>query len=130
MHSTIPAPADSVGESTNQETPGARQRSVASIEYGTTGQLFDQIRDFLAQHPGLTTDAVLKLTHFIFAILFPECADIWPLASVVAPAGSEKIFQSVSALLFSGAGSLLRGRFLHQSLLRPAEEPAAARGLN
>jgi hypothetical protein len=98
MHSTIPEPADSAGESTNQETPGARQRSVASIEYGTTGQLFDQIRDFLAQHPGLTTDAVLKLTYFIFAILFPECADIWPLASVVAPdpAGSSLLLRMIA----------------------------------
>ena len=56
-----------------------------AADYGTTGQLFNDIRDFIAQHPGLTTDGVLKITYFTFAILFPECAGIWPFLSVVAP---------------------------------------------
>jgi hypothetical protein len=58
---------------------------IEPIDFGTTGQLFNEIRDFLTRHPGLTADSVLKLTYFVFAILFPECAEIWPFAAVVAP---------------------------------------------
>jgi len=63
----------------------AAQRPIEPIDFGTTGKLFDEIRDFLTLHPGLTTDSVQKLTYFMFAVQFPECCGIWPLASVVAP---------------------------------------------
>jgi hypothetical protein len=58
---------------------------IEASEYGTTAQLFNELRDFLAKHPGLTQDSVLKLTYFCFAILFPDCAVAWPFVSVVAP---------------------------------------------
>lgn len=82
--STAVGPADSAVERKIQLTPDAPERSIVSIEYGTTEQLFDEIRKFLAQHPGLTTDAVLKLTYFLLAILFPEYAAIWPFVSIVS----------------------------------------------
>src|ERR1700689_1529836 len=74
--------------------------TIASLEYGTTGQLFDEVRDFLAQHPGLTTDAVLKLTYFVFAILFAECAEIWPFVAIVAPdaAGSSLLLRMIACV--------------------------------
>jgi hypothetical protein len=81
MQPTSATPKDLAGASQNPHTAGP----IVGIDFGSTGQLFDEIGTFLRQHPGLTADAVLKLTYFIFAILFPECADIWPLASVVAP---------------------------------------------
>jgi hypothetical protein len=83
----------------NQERPDASKDSIAAVDYGATGQLFDEIRDFFAQHPSLTPDAVLKLTYFIFAILFAECADIWPLASLVAPdpAGSSLLLRMIAS---------------------------------
>jgi hypothetical protein len=84
MNPTIAVPTDSTAQIKNAETPDAFKGPIAH-EYGTTAKLFDEIRDFLAQHPGLTTDAVLKLTYFSFALLFPEHAGIWPFASVVAP---------------------------------------------
>jgi hypothetical protein len=100
MNSTTAVPTDSAVESKNHETPNAPQRSIVAIDYGTTGQLFDEIRDFLAQHPGLTTDAVLKLTYFVFAILFAECARIWPFVSIVAPdsAGSSLLLRMIACV--------------------------------
>jgi hypothetical protein len=53
--------------------------------YGSTKALFDEIRDFLAQHHGLAEDSVLKLTYFAFAILFSESTPIWPFVYVVSP---------------------------------------------
>jgi hypothetical protein len=87
MNSTSSVPADSAWDSENQEA--LLQRPIEPIDYGTTGQLFVEIRDFFRQHPGLTTESVLKLTYFTFAIQFPECCDIWPFASVVAPDTAE-----------------------------------------
>lgn len=85
MQPTTATPTDLAGAGQNQKPGDVGPGPIAAMDFGTTGQLFDEIRAFLGQHPGLTADAVLKLTYFIFAILFPECADIWPLASVVAP---------------------------------------------
>jgi hypothetical protein len=85
MNSTSPGPTDAGRQSENQENPGALQRGVEPTDYGTTGELFNELRDFLTLHPGLTTDSVLKLTYFLLAILFPECASIWPFAAVVSP---------------------------------------------
>jgi hypothetical protein len=85
MQPTTSASTDLAGASQNQKTEGVPQGPIEAIDFGTTGQLFDEIRAFLAQHPGLTTDAVLKLAYFAFAILFSERTPIWPFASVVAP---------------------------------------------
>jgi hypothetical protein len=92
--------ANSAGKSKDQETPSRLQLPIEAIDYGTTGQLFDEIRDFLAQHPGLTTDAVLKLTYFVFAIQFPKCAEIWPFVSIVAPdsAGSSLLLRMIACV--------------------------------
>ena len=100
MTSTSPTRTDSAGGSTSHEPSVASQCCITPIEYGTTAQLFDEIRDFLAQHPGLTTDAVLKLTYFAFAILFPECAEIWPFASVFAtdPVGSTLLLRLLACV--------------------------------
>jgi hypothetical protein len=100
MTSTSPAPADSGGGGKSHEPSGAVQCSITPLDYGTTGQLFDEIRDFLTHHPGLTTEAVLKLTYFAFAILFPECAEIWPFASVVAtdPVGSTLLLRLIACV--------------------------------
>ena len=49
------------------------------------------------------------------------------VATTVTPPGSEEVLQKVPALLFSGTWSVLRRRLGHQSLFRPAQEPAAAR---
>jgi hypothetical protein len=81
MQPTTATTTDLAGASQNPLTADP----IVAIDFGSTGQLFDEIGTFFRQHPGLTADAVLKLTYFIFAILFPECADIWSLASVVAP---------------------------------------------
>jgi hypothetical protein len=82
---TSAAPKNSAAESKNDETLSAAQTSIiVPVDYGTTGQLFDEIRNFFAQHPGLTDESVLKLVYFSLAILFPECAGIWPFVSVVA----------------------------------------------
>ena len=85
MNSKTVVPTASAAENQTQEAPGVPQHSVAPTDYGTTAHFFNEIRDFLTQHPGLTTDAALKLTYFAFAILFAECAQAWPLALVVAP---------------------------------------------
>ncbi len=95
--------AVSASQCTNQETLGALQRPIEPIDFGTTGLLFDEIRDFLAQHPGLPTDSVLKLTYFLFAIQFPECCDIWPFAEVVAPdtVGSTLLLRMLASVCIS-----------------------------
>jgi hypothetical protein len=100
MNSTSPAPADSARWGNSHEPSGASQCCITPIEYGTTAQLFDEIRAFLGLHPGLTTDAVLKLTYFVFAILFSECAQAWPLASVVASdtAGSSLLLRILACV--------------------------------
>jgi hypothetical protein len=85
MNSTPSGQTDSVRQSENQENLLALQRSVEAIDFGTTGQLFNELRDFFSLHPGLPTNSVLKLTYFLFAICFSECAGIWPFAAVVSP---------------------------------------------
>jgi len=55
-----------------------------AADYGSTRQLFEEVHDFLAPHPGLDEDSVRMLTYFAFAALFPECAPIWPFVSVVS----------------------------------------------
>ena len=84
MALTSAAPKNSAAESKNDETLSAAQTSIVPVDYGTTGQLFDEIRNFLAQHPGLTDESVLKLVYFSLAILFPEYAGIWPFLSIAA----------------------------------------------
>jgi hypothetical protein len=64
------------------------QVSLALKDYGTTRQLFDRILDFVAQHPGLEEDSVRKLAYFTLAALFPECAPILPIVSIVASQGA------------------------------------------
>jgi hypothetical protein len=90
---------DSSDEMANREKSGAPQVSITRIDQ-TTGELFDDIRDFLALHPGLATDAILKLTYALIAILFAECADIWPFVSIVAPeaAGSTLLLRMIKAV--------------------------------
>jgi hypothetical protein len=85
MNSTRSGRTDSVRQSDNQENPHVFRRPVYPIDYGTTGQLFNEIHDFLTRHPGLSADSVLKLTYFLLAILFTECGEIWPFAAIVAP---------------------------------------------
>ena len=84
-NSTTAASIDSGLESKHQAFPSALQHPIEPVEFGTTANLFDEIRDFLTLHPGLTTDSIPKLTYFAFAIQFPECCNIWPFASIVAP---------------------------------------------
>jgi hypothetical protein len=100
MRPTTSAPTDLAGASQNQTTEDVPQGPIAAIDFGTTGQLFDDIRVFLAQHPGLTTDAALKLTYFVLAIPFAECAPTWPLASIVAPdsSGSSLLLRMLACL--------------------------------
>ena len=100
MQPTTAAPVDLAGANQNQQTADVPPGPIAAIDFGTTGQLFDEIRDFLAQHSSLTTDAVLKLTYFAFAILFPECAEIWPFASIVAadPVGATLLLRLVACV--------------------------------
>jgi len=122
MNSTSAVPEDSASK--DQEILSALQRPIEAIDYGTTGQLFDEIRDFLTQHPGLTTDSVLKLTFFVFAILFPEFAEIWPFASVVAPdpAGSSLLLRMLACVCSSPLqiGEIsLNGILTLPPLLRP-----------
>ncbi len=103
MTSTGPAPADSGGGGTSHDTSGAVQCSITPIEYGTTGQLFDEIRAFLGQHPGLAPDGALRLTYFAFALLFPESAQTWPFASVTAPdtSGSSLLLKMLACVCLS-----------------------------
>jgi hypothetical protein len=75
---------DSVAEDQNQKFQSNFHGSIERVDFGTTGQLFDELREFFVQHPGLTNESVLKLTYFTFAIQFPERCNIWPCASVVA----------------------------------------------
>ena len=100
MQPTNAAPTDLAGASQNQKAADMPQGPIAAIDFGTTAQLFDEIRAFLGQHPGLAADAVLKLTYFVFAILFPECAEIWPFASVVAtdPVGSTLLLRLIACV--------------------------------
>ena len=77
--------ADASLKSTDKTSQSAPQHPIDPIEFGTTGKLFDEIRDFLSLHPGLPKESVLKLTYFAFAIQFAESFGPWLLASVVAP---------------------------------------------
>jgi hypothetical protein len=85
MNSKPVAPEPSHPENKIQETPSALPAPIEAIEYGTTAELFDEICNFLRQHPGLTMKSALTLTFFFIAIHFSEYADSWPLVSVVAP---------------------------------------------
>jgi hypothetical protein len=100
MQPTSAVPTDLAGASQNQQAADVLPGAIAAIDFGTTGQLFDEIRDYLAQHPGLTSDAALKLAYFALAILFPEYAEIWPFASVVAtdPAGSTLLLRLIACI--------------------------------
>jgi hypothetical protein len=100
MQPTTAALTDLAGASQNQKAAGTPQGPIAAIDFGTTAQLFDEIRAFLGQHPGLAPDAVLKFTYFVFAILFPECAEIWPFASIVAtdPVGSTLLLRLIACV--------------------------------
>jgi|HubBroStandDraft_4_1064222.scaffolds.fasta_scaffold172636_2 hypothetical protein len=102
MNSTTPA-ANPALKNNDQAFPSAAQRPIDPIEFGSTGRLFDEIRDFLTLHPGLTTDSIQKLTYFAFAIQFPECCGIWPFASVVAPdtVGSSLFLRMLSCLFIN-----------------------------
>jgi hypothetical protein len=93
MKSTSAAATDAALKNKKRETASGNA-------YGTTAQLFDEVRDFLAQHPGLTSDSALKLTYFLFATLFPECVNSWLWAAVVAPdpVGSSVLLQMLSSV--------------------------------
>ena len=96
VNSKEAAAADPVVGGDGQALPS----TIQPIEFGSTGKLFDEIRNFLTLHPGLTTDSIQKLTYFALAILFPECCCIWPFASVVAPdtVGSSLFLRMFSCL--------------------------------
>ena len=96
VNSKNAATADPVVGAEGQALPS----TIQPIEFGSTGKLFDEIRNFLTLHPGLTTDSIQKLTYFAFAIQFPECCGIWPFASVVAPdtVGSSLFLRMFSCL--------------------------------
>jgi hypothetical protein len=96
VNSKEAAPADPVVGGDGQALPS----TIQPIEFGSTGKLFDEVRNFLTLHPGLTTDSIQKLTYFALAILFPECCCIWPFASVVAAdtAGSSLFLRMFSCL--------------------------------
>jgi len=100
MQPTTATPTDLAGANQNQKAADMPQGPIAAMDFGTTGQLFDEIHAFLGQHPGLTTDAALKLTYFVFAILFSGCAQAWPFASVVAPdtAGSSLLLRMLACV--------------------------------
>jgi hypothetical protein len=83
MNSKTELPTDSAVE--RRESQSCLQDAIEPIAFGTSGELFNEIRDFFALHPGLTTESIHKLTYFMFALQFPESWDIWPLVSVVAP---------------------------------------------
>lgn len=95
--------ANSSVESKAQGTPSALRPSTEPIDYGTTSQLFDEICNFLRQHPGLTMESALKLTFFFFAIHFSEYADTWPLVSIVAPdpTGSSLLLRLIACVCAS-----------------------------
>ena len=103
MNSAAGMAADTSLKSTDKTSQGTLQHPIDPIEFGTTGKLFDEIRDFLSLHPGLPTESVLKLTYFIFAILFAESWGIWPLASVVAPdtAGSSLLLRMLACVFIN-----------------------------
>jgi hypothetical protein len=85
MNSKASMAADASLKSTDKTSQSTLQQPIDPIEFGTTGKLFDEIRDFLSLHPGLPKESVLKLTYFAFAIQFAESFGTWLLASVVAP---------------------------------------------
>ena len=93
MNSTSAVPTVAASKSEKREAANG-------VAYGTTGQLFDEVREFFAQHPGLTSDSVLKLTYFLLATLFPECMNGWLWAALVAPdpLGSSVLLQMVSSV--------------------------------
>jgi hypothetical protein len=103
MQPTTAAPTDLAGASQNQKAADTPQGPIAAIDFGTTAQLFDQIRAFLGQHPGLAPDAAHKLTYFAFALLFPESAQTWPFASVTAPdtSGSSLLLKMLACVCLS-----------------------------
>jgi hypothetical protein len=55
--------------------------------YASTSQLLSAIGRFLAQHPGLGSESVSKLTHFSIATWFPECTAKSPSLSIVSADG-------------------------------------------
>ncbi len=68
---------------------------------GSTRQLFEEIHDFLAQHPGLEEKSVQKVTYFTFAVSFLECAPVWPFLSVTAPdAAASSLFLRMLECVF------------------------------
>jgi hypothetical protein len=110
-----PVSTDSSDGRAKRDKCSAPQGSITRIGQ-TTGELFDDIRDFLAQHPGLSMDAILKLTYAVFAILFAECAEIWPFVSIVAPDawGSTLLLRMIECV---SVGSLHLGELTLSALL-------------
>ena len=96
VNSKEAAAADPVVGGEGQALPS----TIQPIEFGSTAKLFDEIRNFLTLHPGLTADSIQKLTYFTLAIQFPECCGIWPFASIVAPdtVGSSLFLRMFSCL--------------------------------
>jgi hypothetical protein len=82
--STVAMDAESAGATGERETLKSIQDPLEPLNYGSTRQLFGEVHDFLAQHPGLDENSLRALTYFAFATLFPEYAPIWPFLSVVA----------------------------------------------
>ena len=102
MNSKAGTAADASLKNTDKTSQSTLQHPIDPIEFGSTGTLFNEIRDFISLHPGLPEESVLKLTYFAFAIQFAENCEIWPLVLVVAPdtVGSSlllRMFASVCA---------------------------------
>jgi len=115
---------DSASESESQAPSGVLHRAIEAIDFGSTGKLFDEIRNFLALHPGLPSESVLTLTYFAFAIQFPECCNIWPFASVVA---SDLVGSSLFLRMFAclSIEPVQLGEITLNSLLTLPESPRA-----
>jgi hypothetical protein len=122
MNSTSPGQPDTDSRCENQENTSSPQRPAEPIDFGATGQLFNDLRDFLSLHPGLTADSVLKLTYFLFAICFPECAGIWPFAAVVSP---DTVASSLLLRMFGAVSidSLRIGEITLNALLTLPQSP-------
>lgn len=75
---------DTPGTGGSEKIPTSPEAPSQLAGSGSTRELFQQIGDVLAKHPGLEANSVGLLTSFIFAVLFPECWGTWPFVSIVA----------------------------------------------
>jgi uncharacterized protein (DUF58 family) len=122
MNSKTGMAADASLKSTDKTSQSTLQHPIDPTEFGTTGKLFDEIRDFLSLHPGLPKESVLKLTYFAFAILFAESFGPWLFASVVAPdtVGSSLLLRMLACVCINPAQI---GEFSLNALLTLPQSP-------